>query len=236
MPALCSLLNLLGPGTTSSSFCAAHSQSLLTPAQPPCSRSEPDLQCEQPGVLVYGVPGHGHRLQVIVPDVMLHLQLLQVQQQPELHLIVPPLQGCLQLGPGSDGWGVGGDRNRMGQATPVSGSTHPLPSAALGLEDIGNQGRLEGQRSRWVPEASRKGAPALHPRPSALWIPEPGACGSTVHPLPRILQGLTPLPRFHLLCSNVTFSKRPGLAACCKTALPTPYPALALVNFLLLSF
>lgn len=66
----------------------------------PTAGLSPNLQCEQPGILIHRVQGHGYRLQVIVPDVMLHLQLLQVQQQSELHLIVPGFQGCLQLGPG----------------------------------------------------------------------------------------------------------------------------------------
>lgn len=69
----------------------------------PTAGLSPNLQRKQPGILVHRVPGHGYRLQVIVPDVMLHLQLLQVQQQPELRLIVPGFQGCLQLGSGKDG-------------------------------------------------------------------------------------------------------------------------------------
>lgn len=48
----------------------------------------------------------------------------------------------------------------MGQATPMSGSIHPLPLQLWDYEDIRNQGRLEGQRSRWGSEASKKGAPA----------------------------------------------------------------------------
>lgn len=116
---------------------------------------------------------------------MLHLQLLQVQQEPELHLVVPPLQACLQLGPGTDGGGADRRTARVRQAPCAGAATLSRPQL-WGFESTRNQRGLEGQRSGRGLETAEHGSwlstpsfrrPCPHLRPdlaSAPWILGPG--------------------------------------------------------------
>ena len=108
-----------------------------SPGTPPTAPAPPTHVEDQQRPVLH----HRHVLHVVAPDVHLHLDLLQVQQQLELLLVVPRLQGGLQQRPagsrditvprGHLGQGAAGGRRRAGwRCPPPRHSPHGSPAGA----------------------------------------------------------------------------------------------------------